>query len=36
MFTNANLVSEYNSMITDLKSQESILNAKLKNLKSSK
>lgn len=36
MFTNANLVFEYNSMITDLKSQESILNAKLKNIKSSK
>ena len=33
MFTNVKLVSEYNSLISDLSKQESVLNIKLKSLK---
>ena len=33
MFTNVKLVSQYNSLISDLSKQESVLNIKLKSLK---
>ena len=33
MFTNVKLVSQYNSLINDLSKQESVLNIKLKSLK---
>ena len=33
MFTNVKLVSQYNSLISNLSKQESVLNIKLKSLK---